>query len=205
LASPAIWRSRRAIGVARASSSPQQSWMIPRGVAGSSRSASHARPGPVHRLEWSQMPRSASAAAPGSCRRSTAAPGRPGDAARPASTLSFLQPGRGDGLAAAGMDQVRFQLQLLQQLDQPAPAVSGLERHRGPGREGAQDRHQLGRIIGNVAVALLGAGGIHDGDLGALAMHVHADVHTHVGLLPRARWSRSLGCRAEQGTGARPT
>jgi hypothetical protein len=122
-----------------------------------------------------------------------------------ASTLSFLQPGRGDRLAAAGMDQVRFQLQLLEQLDQPAPAVGGLESHRGPGREGAQDRHQLGRMVGNVAVALLGASGVDDGDLGALAMHVHADVHTHVGLLPRARWSRSLGCRAEQGTGARPT
>jgi hypothetical protein len=30
--------------------------------------------------------------------------------------LVILQPGCGDGLAAAGMDQVRFQLQLLQQL-----------------------------------------------------------------------------------------
>ena len=83
------------------------------------------------------------------------------------------------------MDQV--QLQLLQQLDQPAPAIGRLERDWGARRQGAKDRHQLGRIVGNVAVALLDAGGIHDGDLGALAMHVHADVHIHQGLLPRAR------------------
>jgi hypothetical protein len=33
--------------------------------------------------------------------------------------LVVLEPGRGDGFAAAGMDQVRLQLQLLEQLDQP--------------------------------------------------------------------------------------
>jgi hypothetical protein len=55
------------------------------------------------------------------------------------------------------MDQVRLQLQLLQQVDQPAPAVGGLERHRGAWRQLTQDRHSLGRIIGEVAVALLGA------------------------------------------------
>jgi hypothetical protein len=119
--------------------------------------------------------------------------------------LVVLQPGRGDRLAAAGMDQVRLQLQLLQQLDQPPPAVGGLQRHRGARRQRAKDRHQLGRIVGEVAVALLDAGVVHDGDLGTLAVHVHPDVDTHVGLLPRARRSRSLGCRAEQGTGARPT
>ena len=62
LASPAISRSSRAIGAAKASSSPQQSWMIARGLGGSSKSANQARPGPVHRLEWSGMPRSASTA-----------------------------------------------------------------------------------------------------------------------------------------------
>ena len=33
--------------------------------------------------------------------------------------LVVLQPGRGDRLAAAGMDQVRLQLEVLQQLHQP--------------------------------------------------------------------------------------
>jgi integrase len=80
-----------------------------------------------------------------------------------------------------GAYQVRFQLQFLQQLDQPPPAVGGLERHRGARRQHAKDRHQLGRIVGDVAVALEDAGVVHDGDLGALAVHVHADVHTHPG------------------------
>jgi len=87
------------------------------------------------------------------------------------------------------MDQVRLQLQLLQQLDQPAPAVGGLEGHRGARRQRAKDRHQLGRVVGQIAVALGDAGGIHDGDLGALAMHVHPDVDTHQGLLPELDWS----------------
>jgi DNA invertase Pin-like site-specific DNA recombinase len=39
----------------------------------------------------------------------------------------------------------------------------------------------------DVAVALLVTGGVQDRDLGALAVHVHADVHSHQGLLPRAR------------------
>jgi hypothetical protein len=85
------------------------------------------------------------------------------------------------------MDQVRLQLQLLQQLHQPTPAVGGLEGHRGAWRERAKDWYQLGRVVGQVAVTLLDAGGVDGGDLGALAMHVHPDVHTHQGLLPRAR------------------
>jgi hypothetical protein len=85
------------------------------------------------------------------------------------------------------MDQVRLQLQFLQQLDQPAPAVGGLEGDRGARLEGAKDRHQLGRVVRDVAVALGDAGLVDDGDLRALAVHVHADVHVHQGLLPRAR------------------
>jgi hypothetical protein len=85
------------------------------------------------------------------------------------------------------MDQMRLQLQLLQQLHQPTPAVGRLEGDRRARRQRAKDRHQLGRIVGNVAVALLDAGRIHDGDLGALAVDVHPDVDTHQGLLPRAR------------------
>jgi hypothetical protein len=82
------------------------------------------------------------------------------------------------------MDQARLELEALEQLDQPAPAVGGLERDRRAGRQGTQDGAQLGGVIGDVAVALHGTGLVDDGDLGALAMHVHADVHTHVGLLP---------------------
>jgi len=85
------------------------------------------------------------------------------------------------------MDQVRFQLQLLQQPHQPAPAVGRLEGDRRTRRQHAKDRHQLDRVIGDVAVALLVTGGVQDRDLGAVAMHVHPDVHIHQGLLPRAR------------------
>jgi hypothetical protein len=117
--------------------------------------------------------------------------------------LVVLEPGRRDRLAAAGMDQVRFQAELLQQLDQPAPAVGGLECDRGAPRKGTQDRGQLRRVVWDVAVALLVAGIIDDGDLRALAVHVHADVHTHQG--PPSLGSsipEAYGCRAEQGTGS---
>jgi hypothetical protein len=109
--------------------------------------------------------------------------------------LVVLQPGRGDGLAAAGVDQVR--LQLLQQLDQPPPAIGGLEGDRGTRRKRAKDRHQLGRIVSDVAVVLLGAGVIHDGDLGALTMDVHPDIDIHQASSPELDWSRSQGGRAE--------
>ena len=49
---------------------------------------------------------------------------------------------------------MRFQLQLLQQLDQPPPAVGSLERDRGAWWQRTKDRHQLGRVVGQVAVAL---------------------------------------------------
>jgi len=185
------------------------------GVAGRARLASQARPGPVHRLERSEIPRSASTAwtrlfsevdrrtrlarwrsnarrsrvAWGAIQASGSRSARSSWASGRASTLSFFSRAEGDRLAAAGVDQVRFQLEFLQQLHQPAPAVGGLEGHWGARRKGAQDRYQLGRIVGDVAVALLLAGLINHGDLGALAMHVHADVPTHVGLLPRARRS----------------
>ena len=71
-----------------------------------------------------------------------------------ASTLSFLQPGRSDRLAAAGMDQIRLQLQLLSSNSPPPAALGSLERHRGARRKGAKDRHQLGGIVSDVAVAL---------------------------------------------------
>jgi hypothetical protein len=36
-----------------------------------------------------------------------------------------------------------------------------------------------------VAVTLQGTAGVHDGDLGTLAMHVHPDAHSHQSLLPK--------------------
>jgi hypothetical protein len=54
---------------------------------------------------------------------------------------------------------------------------------RGVRRKGAKDRHQLGRIVSDVAVALPVAGIVDDGDLGALAVDVHPDGDTHQGLL----------------------
>jgi hypothetical protein len=58
------------------------------------------------------------------------------------------------------------------------PSRRRLERHRGARRKGAKDRDQRGRVIGEVAVALGDTGVVHDGDLGALAKHVHPDEHT---------------------------
>jgi hypothetical protein len=97
---------------------------------------------------------------------------------------------------------VWLELEPLEQLDQPAPPVGGLEGHRGAGWQPAKDRLELGRVIGDVAVALHGTGLVDDGDLGALAVHVHADVHSHCGP-PSLRSSipGAQGCRAEQGMG----
>jgi hypothetical protein len=230
LASAAISPSRRAIGVARASSSPQQSWMIARGIGGRSSAASQVRPGAVHRLERAEIPRSASTACTGSSVRCAAESGRLGGAAAPADPGPAggrsrhraaappaaagpgwphrpcrLQPGCGDCFAAAGVDQVRFPLELLQQLDQPAPAVGRLERHRGARRQDAKESHQLGRVVGQVAVAL--------GTPAASTMATWERLRcTSIPTYP-PMWAsfpssidpRSLGCRAEQGTGPRPT
>jgi hypothetical protein len=62
LASAAISRSSRAMGVARAASNPQQSSTTSRGTGGRARPASQARPGPVQRPRSWAMPRSASTA-----------------------------------------------------------------------------------------------------------------------------------------------
>ena len=86
------------------------------------------------------------------------------------------------------MDQMRLQLQLLQQLHQPPPAVGGLERDRHARRRHAKDRHQLDLVIGEVAVALHATGGVQDRDLGALAMHLHADLHIHQASVPELDW-----------------
>jgi hypothetical protein len=59
-----------------------------------------------------------------------------------------FEAGRRDRLAAAGVDQVRLQAELLEQVSQPAPAVGGLERHRGAALQLAEDGDQLDRVVG---------------------------------------------------------
>jgi hypothetical protein len=92
-------------------------------------------------------------------------------------------------MAAAGVDQVRLQAELGQQAGQPAPAVGRLERDRRARRQRAKDRDQLGGVVGQVAVEHLAAVLVQQRHLRALAVHVHADVDLHVGLLSRARYS----------------
>jgi hypothetical protein len=227
----AISCSSRAIGVARVSSSAQQSSTTWVGTAGSGSAASQARPGVVHSEAGSAMPRSARMAwtrffsavegahqagpvaqqgaqvadrlrrDPGLGQQVGAQQLRQGARV----DLVVGEPGRGDLLAAAGVDQVRLEVEVVEQVDQPAPAVGGLEGDRGARGQGAQDRDELGRVVGDVAVVLLGAGVVQDGDLGALAMDVHADVHTHQGLLPElVMHPKAYGCRAEQGMGPDP-
>jgi hypothetical protein len=82
------------------------------------------------------------------------------------------------------VDKVRLQAELVQQLSQPAPAVGGLEGDRRAGFQTTQDRDQLGRVVGQVAVGELDAMLVHQRHLGALAVDIHTDVHTHQGLLP---------------------
>jgi hypothetical protein len=93
------------------------------------------------------------------------------------------------------VDQVRLQVQLAQQVDQPAPAVGGLEGDRGAGLELAQERHQLGRVVGQVAVEQLRAIVVQQRHLRALAVHVHADVNPHWASLLGLVFTRSVGLR----------
>jgi hypothetical protein len=79
---------------------------------------------------------------------------------------------------------MRLQLQLLQQLRKPAPAIGGLERDRRAWLQAPQDRDKLGGAVGQVAVEELAAVLVHQRHLGTLAVDVHADVHPHQGLLP---------------------
>src|SRR5919201_52444 len=98
------------------------------------------------------------------------------------------------------MYQVGLQAELVEQVGQPAPAVGGLERDRGPRVQLPEQCSQLGRVVGQVAVGELRASLVEQRDLRALAVDVHADVDTHQGLLPCARRiPAAYGCRAEQG------
>jgi hypothetical protein len=75
--------------------------------------------------------------------------------------------------------QVRLEAVVLQQLDQPAPAERGLERHRRPGRQITdQPEHRL-RAVHHVLVQLhLSVLGDYR-HLGPLAVHIDADVDRH--------------------------
>jgi hypothetical protein len=57
------------------------------------------------------------------------------------------------------------------------------------------------RMVENTAIALDVTGLVADGDLGALAVDVHTDVHTLMwACVPALVCSEAYGCRAEQGT-----
>jgi hypothetical protein len=66
--------------------------------------------------------------------------------------------------------QVGLQAELVEQVGQPAPAVGGFERDRGPGVQLPEQCSQLGRVVGQVAVGKLRATLVEQHDLGALAV-----------------------------------
>jgi hypothetical protein len=74
---------------------------------------------------------------------------------------------------------MRGETVVLQQLDQPAPAVGGLERHWGAGGQIAdqlQDRlHPVDHVPVDLHLTVLG----DHRHLGTLAMHVDSDVDRH--------------------------
>jgi hypothetical protein len=75
--------------------------------------------------------------------------------------------------------QVRVEPVILEQPEQPAPAERGLERHRRASRQIAdQPQQRLGpvdRVLVQLHLAVLG----DYRHLGALAVHVDADVNRH--------------------------
>ena len=93
--------------------------------------------------------------------------------------LVVLQPRRGDRLAPQRVHQVRVEAVVLQQLGQPAPAERGLERHRRPrGQIADQPQDRLGAVHHVLVQLHLAVLGDHR-HLGALAVHVDADVDRH--------------------------
>jgi hypothetical protein len=93
--------------------------------------------------------------------------------------LVVLQPGRGDRLAPQRVHHVRLEPVVLQQPDQPAPAERGLERHRRPrGQIADQPQHRLGAVH-HVLVELDRAVLADHRHLRPLAMHVDSHVHRH--------------------------
>lgn len=73
--------------------------------------------------------------------------------------------------------------EVLEQVEEPAPPVAGLEGHLGALGEILEDFSHSHRAVVDVAVHNLGPVFVQDRDLGPLAVDVHADVHTHLGLL----------------------
>jgi hypothetical protein len=77
------------------------------------------------------------------------------------------------------MHQVPVEPVVLQQFDQPAPAVGGLERHRRPARQVAdqvQDRlHPVDHVPVDLHLTVLG----DHRHLRTLAVHVDSDVDRH--------------------------
>jgi hypothetical protein len=118
--------------------------------------------------------------------------------------LSFLSLAEAIASGAGRVDQARLEAELVEQVGQPAPAVGGLEGDRRPRVELAQNRNQLGWVVGEVAVEQLRATRVQHRDLRALAVHVHADVDLHVGLLPRAATHSERRAPLSRGE-ARPT
>jgi len=93
--------------------------------------------------------------------------------------LVVLQPGRGDRLAPQRVHHVRLQAVVLEQGSQPPPPVRGLERHRRPGRQRAdQPPHRL-TAIDHVPVDRHLAVLADNRDLRTLAMNIDSDVNRH--------------------------
>jgi hypothetical protein len=70
-------------------------------------------------------------------------------------------------LCSGRVDQVRLEREVIEQVSQPTSAGGGFEGHRGAGRQNknTKDGRQLGRVVGDVTVALDGTGVVDDGDL----------------------------------------
>jgi hypothetical protein len=226
LASAAISRSSRAIGVARVSSShssPPRPRAAPVAAAAPAAKLAQDRSTGLglRRCRGRPAPR-----APDSSARSTAAPGWPGDAAgaeipgrlgrdpglgqqiRPQQLrqggridLVVLQPGRGDRLAAAGMDQMGLQLQLLQQLHQPPHPSAAANATGVPGG----NTPRIGTsLAGSLARLRLRCWSPASSTMATCERLRCTSMPTYPVIrasLPELDQSRSLGCRAEQGTG----
>jgi hypothetical protein len=103
------------------------------------------------------------------------------------------------------MDQLRLQLQLLEQLDQPAQPEAASKATGVPGgsvpRIGSSLAGSLARLRLRCCSPAASTMAIWE-RLRCTSMPTYTLMRAS---FPELDWSRSLGCRAEQGTGARPT
>jgi hypothetical protein len=81
------------------------------------------------------------------------------------------------------MDQVRLQLQLFQQLDQPAQPSAASKATGVPGTSAPRTGISVAGSWPGCGCAA-GTGGVHDGDLRALAIDVHPDIAPHQASFP---------------------